>query len=157
MFSSSFSNGSSSSNDAFTFISSDEEILQDMGHDDFMIFQTLLIMACNSNEFFIFPWGGGRGVEPNFGILHLTSPFHSFGRKFNAAHLWCLPSPKHICKLCLGCFGFNANYTKIIQKFDNVARISMNWLSLWSLTPTIKTHATFTCEFLISFLFLVIS
>jgi hypothetical protein len=29
----------------FTFISSDEEILQDMGHDDFMIFQILLIMG----------------------------------------------------------------------------------------------------------------
>ncbi len=112
-------NGSSSSSDGFTFISSDEEILQDMGHVDYMIFQIMLIMGLQLQWVFAFPmrwrerWGTQLLV---FGMFWLQCKLH-----------------------------------------QHYSRISMNWLSLWSLTPTIKTHATFTCEFLISFLFLVIS
>jgi hypothetical protein len=39
MYSTSFSNGSTSSNEGFISTLSDEEILKDMDHDDFMIFQ----------------------------------------------------------------------------------------------------------------------
>jgi hypothetical protein len=39
MSSSSFSNGSTSSNNGFISILSDEEVLKDMDQDDFMIFQ----------------------------------------------------------------------------------------------------------------------
>jgi hypothetical protein len=54
--------------DGFTFISSDEEILEDMGHDGFMIFQILLIMACNSNEFFTSHEMEEEVRNPTFGV-----------------------------------------------------------------------------------------
>jgi hypothetical protein len=83
MFSSSFSNGSSSSSDdGFTSISSDEEILQDMGHDDFMIFQLLLIVACNSNEFFISHEMEEEVRNPTFGVWDVLITMQTTSRLF---------------------------------------------------------------------------
>lgn len=72
----------SSSSDGFTFISSDEEILQDMGHDHFMIFQILLIMACNSNEFFISHEMEGEVRNPTFGVWDVLATMQTTPRLF---------------------------------------------------------------------------
>jgi hypothetical protein len=68
----------------FTFVSSDEEILQDiMGHDDFMIFQILLIMGfANSNEFFIFYEMEGEVRNPTFGVWDVLATMQTTSRLF---------------------------------------------------------------------------
>lgn len=51
MFLSSSSNGFFSSNDSFTSTLNDEEILEDVGKDDLIVFQMMSSTTCNFNEF----------------------------------------------------------------------------------------------------------
>jgi hypothetical protein len=71
MFTSSSSNGFFSNNDSFTSTLNDEEILEDMGKDDLMVFQMMSSTTCNSNEFFISPkmneWMG-QSMDPTIGV-----------------------------------------------------------------------------------------
>jgi hypothetical protein len=60
-----------SSNDDFTFTSSDEEFLKDMYQDDLMIFQMMLATSCNSNEFFTpheMEEGMGQSMDLTIGV-----------------------------------------------------------------------------------------
>jgi hypothetical protein len=71
MFPSSSSNGFFSSNDNFTSILSDVEILEDMSKDDLMVSQMMSLATCNSNQFFIsHKMNGwmGQSMEPIVGV-----------------------------------------------------------------------------------------
>ncbi len=60
-----------SNNDSFISTLSDEEILEDMGKDDLMVFQMMSSTTCNSNEFFIShkmnEWMG-QSMDPIVGV-----------------------------------------------------------------------------------------
>ncbi len=51
-----------------------------MGHDDFMIFQILVIMACNFNEFFISHEMEGEVGNPTFGVWDVLTTMQTTPR-----------------------------------------------------------------------------
>jgi len=70
MSSSSDIHASSSNIDDFTFISSDEEILEDMDQDDMVIFHYMIIIS-NSHDFsnsHEIEKGVGRSMDPIVGV-----------------------------------------------------------------------------------------